>query len=121
MSKTVIEILKVYRELYTSDPESELTHLRADIDRALLGAPLDDEERALLSVLYLSEPSALPIRGKPDKNGGQSGRPPGGNTQAQVAALTDQDKTPAARENKTSRVLRKAAGKLSAYLGHPYE
>lgn len=121
MSKKIIEVLKYYNELHTEDPESELVHIKADLDRALVEAPLDEEERALLIVLYLTEPTHRPIRGKPDKNGGQSGRPPGGNTQAQVAKLIAEDKTPAARENKTSRILKRAAQKISDYLGEGYD
>jgi len=111
--------LKYYNELYSDDPESELVHIKADIDRALIEAPLDEEERALIVILYLTEPT-YPVRGKPDKNGATSGRPPGGTTQAQVAKLIAQDKTPAARENKASRVLRRAAAKLAQFLGDDY-
>lgn len=121
MSKRIVEILKHYNELHTDDPESELVHIKADLDRALLNAPLDEEELALITFLYLTEPVDRPVRGKTDKNGGQSGRPPGGTTQAQVAKLIAEDKSPAARENKMSRVLRRAAQKIAVYLGEGYE
>lgn len=120
MSRKIIEVLKYYNELRTEDPESELVQIKADLDRALIHAPLDEEERALILVLYLMEPT-YPTRGKPDKNGNSSGRPPGGTTQAEVAKFLAGDKSPAARENKTSRVLKRAAQKISDYLGEGYE
>lgn len=120
MSKKVIEVLKLYREIETSDPTSELVHLKADLDRALHGAPLTEEERAVITILYLREPVEYPIR-KLDKNGGQTGRPLGGSTQANVAKQIAQDKNPAAREMKTSRIIKRAASKLSSFLGEPYE
>lgn len=120
MSKKILELLKLYKEIETSDPESQLVHLKADLDRALHGAPLTEEERAVLTILYLEEPTEHPIR-KLDKNGGQTGRPLGGRTQANVAKQIAQDKKPAAREMKTSRIIKRAAGKISEYLGEPYE
>ena len=120
MSKRIIEALKVYLELNTDDPESELTHVKVDLDRALEHAPLTGEEREIITYLYLTEPVDRPIR-KLDKNGGQTGRPPGGTTQASVSKLIAQDKSVAARENKTSRVIRKAADKLATFLGDDYQ
>ena len=119
MSKKITELLKLYREIETSDPESQLVHLKADLDRALHEAPLTEEERAVITILYLEEPIEYPIR-KPDKNGGQTGRPLGGPTQANVAKQIAQDKKPAAREMKTSRIIKRASVKLAAFLGEPY-
>ena len=120
MSKRIQEALKNYRELITDDPESELVFIKADLDRALREAPLSDEEREIITYLYLTEPVDRPVR-KPDKNGGHTGRPAGGVTQASISKLIAQDKSVAARENKTSRVIRKAADKLSSFLGSEYQ
>ena len=120
MSRKIQEVLRLYRELNTDDPESELITVKADLDRALQFAPLTSEEREIITYLYLTEPVDRPIR-KLDKNGGQTGRPPGGTTQASVSKLIAQDKSVAARENKTSRVIRKAADKLATFLGDDYQ
>ena len=115
------EILKHYNEIETSDPESELFQIKADIDRAINHAPLDKEERLLIATLYLSEPLP-PVRGKPDKNGGQSGRPAGGLTQVQVAQLVvSKSKSNKAKELKTGRILKRATKKLSEFLGEGYD
>src|ERR1700694_4914678 len=107
MSRTILEGLKYYREIDTSDPESELVHLKADLDRALTQAPLDEEERALITFLYLVEPTEHPVRGKPNKRGGQSGRPPGGVTQVKVAKLIiAEEKSEKAKEIKAGRILK---------------
>lgn len=122
MSKRILEVLKYYNEIDTSDPESELVHLKADLDRALSNAPLSEEERTLLTTLYLLEPPEHPIRGKPDKNGGRSGRPPGGATQVRVAKLIiAENRSEKAKEIRAGRIIKRAAAKLSAFLGAGYE
>ena len=121
MSQRIIEVLKYYRELDTNNPESEVFHIKADIDRAIQQAPLDEEERALITILYLSEPEQYPTR-KPDKNGGQSGRPAGGLTQVQVAKLIiSENVSEKAKEIKAGRILKRAARKLSDFLGSGYD
>lgn len=122
MSKQILEILKYYNELHTDDPESELVHIKADLDRALLEVRLDEEERALITILYLTDSTEIPIRGKPDKNGGQSGRPSGGTTQVQAArSIITEDRTDKAKELKAGRILKRASAKLAAFLGEGYE
>lgn len=122
MSRQIIEALKVYREIESSDPESELIHIKADLDRALLWADLNEEELALITLLFLTEPVTYPTRGNPNKNGGQSGRPPGGVSQVQASRLiVSENRSEKAKEIRAGRVLKRAAGKLSAFLGAPYE
>lgn len=122
MSRTIIEVLKLYNELHTDDPESDVVHIKADLDRALLGADLSDEERELLVLLFLTEPVNYPTRGKRDKNGGQSGRPPGGTTQVHIAQLiVGESRSEKAKELKAGRILKRAAKKLSDYLGSEYD
>lgn len=122
MSKTILEALKVYQEIESSDPESELVHIKADLDRALRMADLSEEELGLITFLFLTEPVDRPTRGKLDKNGGQSGRPPGGTTQVHAARIiVSENRSDKAREIKAGRILKRAAAKLSEYLGEGYD
>lgn len=120
MSQSIYEALRFYNELESSDPESELLAVKTDLDRALEFAPLDEEERALIVYLYLTEPVEHPIRGRPDKNGGQSGRPPGGMTQGVVAKLILEERSENAMNIRASRILKRAVSKLATFLGEGY-
>lgn len=120
MSQRILGVLKFYKELNTSNPESETFLIKQDVDRALEEAPLDEEERALITILYLSEPTEHPER-KQDKNGGQSGRPSGGLTQVQASKLIiSGNVSEKAKEIKAGRILKRAANKLAEYLGEDY-
>jgi len=116
MSRTIVEILKNYNELKeTSD--SNLISYKLDIDKALLEAPLNEEEKAVIEMLYLSDPIEYPIR-----KDGESGRPLGGTTQTLVGNLViEDDKSENARNIRISRTIKKASEKLASYLGEPYE
>lgn len=118
---TLLNLLHYYNEIESSDPDSELLQLKTDVDRALAEAPLDEEERALIERVFLTEPTAYPMRGRVDKNGGQSGRPPGGVTQGIVAKLMiEEDKSANAKNIKATRILKRAVEKLAIYLGEGY-
>lgn len=122
MSRRIIEVLKVYNEIESSDPESELITIKADLNRALEMANLTEEELGLITLLFLTEPVDRPRRGKLDKNGGQSGRPPGGTTQVQAArTIVAENRSDKAKEIKAGRILKRAAAKLSEYLGDEYQ
>lgn len=121
MSQVIAEVLKHYREIETVNPSSELIDLKADIDRALREAPLDDEEKAVITFLYLSDPIEYPIR-KLNRNGGESGRPLGGTTQGLIGTLVvEDDKSDNAKNIKISRTIRRAIQKLEDYLGEGYD
>ena len=120
MSQVIVEVLRRYREIETDNPESELVHLKADIDRALRNAPLDEEERAVIRLLYLNDPIEYPVR-KLNRNGGESGRPLGGTTQGLVGTLVvEEDKSDNAKNIRISRTLKRAVQKLEEYLGDGY-
>lgn len=120
MSQVIVEVLRRYREIESVNPDSELVHLKADIDRALAKAPLDEEERAVIHLLYLSDPIEYPIR-KLNRNGGESGRPLGGTTQGRVGTLVvEEDKSDNAKNIRISRTLKRAVQKLEEYLGDGY-
>ncbi len=120
MSQVIVEVLRHYREIDTANPDSELIHLKADIDRALKEAPLDEEERAVITLLYLSDPTEYPVR-KLNRNGGESGRPLGGTTQGYVGNLVvEEDKSDNAKNIWISRTLKRAIQKLEEFLGDGY-
>src|SRR5579859_271103 len=121
MSQVIEGVLRHYREIETVSPESELIHLKADIDRALRNAPLDEEEKAVIQFLYLTDPIQYPVR-KLNKNGGESGRPLGGTTQGLVAGLVvEDDKSSNAKNIRISRTLKGAIQKIEEYLGEGYD
>jgi hypothetical protein len=114
-------VLRHYKEIESSNPESELVYIKADVDRALREAPLDQEERDVIGVLFLSDPIEYPVR-KPNRNGGESGRPLGGTTQQLVGRLMDhEDRSSNARNIRVSRIVKSAAQKIADYLGAGYE
>ena len=120
MSQVIVEVLRHYKEIETVNPDSDLFYLKADIDRALEQAPLDEEERSIIEILYLSEPIEYPVR-KLNRNGGESGRPLGGTTQGLVGLLVvENDKSDNAKNIKVSRTLKRAIQKLEEYLGGDY-
>jgi hypothetical protein len=115
MSQRILGVLKYYRELDTNNPESEVFHIKTDIDRALQQAPLDEEERALITILYLEEP-------EPPERTSDKGRPSGGLTQVQASKLIITEKiSEKAKEIKAGRILKRATRKLEEFLGEGYE
>jgi hypothetical protein len=112
MSKTVSEILRHYNEIRDVEPDSELFHLKADMDRALKQADLTQEERNIITTLYLTDHEA-PVRTE------NSGRP----THPWAANLIGlgEDKSENAKAIYVSRRLKSAIEKLADFLGDGYD
>lgn len=107
-------VLKHYNELRDLGPDSELFHVKQDIDRAFEQAPLTDEERTIVAALYFNENPANPVRQL------NSGRP----RSTHAADLIDLDmtnKSENARAVYVSRRLNSALEKMAEYLGDGYE
>lgn len=112
MSRTITEVLKHYNELQDVEPNSELFHIKADIDRALREAPLTQEELSIITSLYLTDHEP-PVRQV------NSGRP----THARAASLVglEEAKSDNARAIFVSRRLKSAVDKMAEYLGNDYK
>jgi hypothetical protein len=111
MSKVIAEILKHYQELRDVEPDSELFHIKADIDRALEEAPLTQEELSIITSLYLTDH-------EPPTRQVNSGRP----THPWAATLVGlgETKSDNAKAIFVSRRLKSAIEKLAEYLGNGY-
>lgn len=121
MSKTIAEILRHYPEIQSSNPGSELSHIKTDIQRALENVPLTLEERGILRTLFFVSPIA-PQRDRVNHSGGTSGRPAGGITQSLIAGLLiETQKSDNAKNIILSRKLKVITDKLAAYLGPEYQ
>lgn len=107
---TLIEHWNEFKDL---GPESELFHIKLDIERALDKAPLTEEEKTILVSVYFSEPQT-PVRQK------GSGRP----NSIRAADLVDIDmngKSENAKAIYVSRKLKSALEKLVDFLGDEYD
>jgi hypothetical protein len=112
MSKTVSEVLKHYNEIRDVEPDSELFHIKADIDRALEQAPLTSEELNIITALYLSDHSA-PTRQL------NSGRPT--HPHAATFVALGEEKSENAKAIYVSRRLKSAVDKIAEFLGNDYK
>jgi hypothetical protein len=112
MSKTVSEVLKHYNELRDVEPDSELFHIKADIERAIEMAPLTQEELNIITALYLTDHEA-PVRQD------SSGRP--NHPWAATLIGLDEDKSENAKAIYVSRRLKSAVDKLAEFLGDGYD
>jgi hypothetical protein len=115
LSRPIHEILRHYRELEPENPGSEILEIKADIDRALIHADLDPEEREAIGALFLADPPSLSRTEK-------SGRPKGSATQEYISYLqTKEHKSDNAWNIIVSRRIRSACEKLQQFLGDEYK
>lgn len=111
---STLELLKNYKEVsQTTNPE--IKNLILDLERGLAEAPLSNEERVAINLLYLTDPFEYPTRQ-------EYGRPLGGVTQSHVAQMViEEDRSDNAKNIRLGRIIKKASEKIAATLGEPYE
>jgi hypothetical protein len=108
----ITEVLKHYKEIQGVEPDSELFPIKQDIDRALEQADLTDEERNIITTLFLTD-HEVPIRQV------NSGRP----THPWASSFIDgmDGKSENAKAILVSRRLKSAIEKIVEFLGDGYE
>ena len=112
MSRVVSEALKHMNELQDAGPDSELFHVKQDIERAINEAPLTEEERYIITALYFTDTEA-PVRQ------GSSGRPRNP-WASSLVSLDMGNRSENAKEIYVSRRLRSAIDKIAEHLGDDY-
>ena len=117
MSTVVRGLLENYHEL---EEHPRLLNMKIDLDNALGQVNLTEEEWEIIQMRYLIEPLA-PIRDRLNRLGDKRGRPPGGNTQFQLARLMNGQQTDNAKHIHVSRLITSACGKLALFLGEDYK
>lgn len=110
---STLELLKNYKAVsQTTDPE--IKNLIIDLERGLAEAPLSNEERTAINLLYLIDPFEYPTRQ-------EFGRPLGGVTQSSVAQIVvEEDRSENAKNIRLGRIIKKASEKIAETLGPPY-